>query len=106
MIKFLAYTCFIISLLAFALGTLGLFRFKNPYSRMHGVGIGDTLGVGFMGLGLLVLSPSWALRFKIILTLLFFWTINPAMSHLIAKAAIMYGANPGETDKTTEMREG
>ena len=102
MIKMIAIIFFIGSFLAFGLGTLGLFRFKDPYTRMHGVSIGDTLGVGLLGIGLLLLSPTWALRFKLIFILLFFWTINPTMTHLIAKAAIMYGAYP---KKATEARE-
>ena len=51
MIKFLAYACFIGSFLAFGFGTLGLFRFPDAYTRMHAVGMGDTLGVGLAGLG-------------------------------------------------------
>lgn len=64
--------CFIGSLLAFSLGTLGLFKFPDPYTRMHAISIGDTLGVGFMGIGLLLLSPNWILRIKLISILIFF----------------------------------
>lgn len=96
MIKIIAMIFFIGSLLAFALGVLGLFRFPDPYTRMHGVGIGDTLGVGLMGIGLLLISPNWILRFKLIIILTLFWIISPTMTHMIAKAAVMYGALPAE----------
>lgn len=102
MIKVLAMIFFTGSLFSFALGTLGLFRFPDPYTRMHGVGVGDTLGVGFMGIGLLLLSPSWLLRFKIIAILVLFWIINPTMTHLIAKTAVMKGIKPS---KDTKMRK-
>lgn len=102
MIKGIAIICFIGSFLSFGLGILGLFRFPDPYTRMHGVSIGDTLGVGLMGIGLLLLSPNWILRVKLIFILLLFWVINPTMTHLIAKAAVMYGAKPA---KTTKMRK-
>lgn len=99
MIKGLAVIFFIGSFLAFGIGTFGLFKFPDAYTRMHSIGIGDTLGVAFMGIGLLLISPSWILRIKIIFILLFFWIINPAMTHLIAKAAVMYGAMPaGDTE--------
>lgn len=97
MIKIIAMIFFIGSLLAFALGVLGLFRFPDPYTRMHGVGIGDTLGVGLMGIGLLLISPNWILRFKLIIILTLFWIISPTMTHMIAKAAVMYGALPAES---------
>lgn len=102
MIKVIAIIFFIGSFLAFAIGTLGLFRFRDSYTRMHGVGIGDTLGAAFMGIGLLLLSPSWILRFKIIFILILFWIINPTMSHLIAKAAVMNGTKP---KKNTRIRK-
>lgn len=102
MIKVIAMICFIGSLLAFGLGTLGLFRFPDAYTRMHSVGIGDTLGAGLMGIGLLLLSPNWMLRIKLIVILMLFWIINPTMSHLIAKAALIHGTKPA---KTTRMRK-
>lgn len=102
MIKVIATIFFIGSFLAFGIGTLGLYRVRDSYTRMHGVGVGDTLGVGLMGIGLLLLSPSWILRFKIIFTLILFWIINPTMSHLIAKAAVMNGTKP---KKDTRIRK-
>ncbi len=98
MIKIIAMICFIGSLSAFSLGALSLFRFPDPYTRMHGVGIGDTLGVALMGIGLFLISPSWILRIKLLIILLLFWLINPTMTHLIAKAAVIHGTKP--TDKT------
>lgn len=102
MINGIAMFCFIGSLLAFGLGTLALFKFPDSYTRMHGVGIGDTLGVGLMGIGLLLLCPNWILRFKLIMMLVLFWIINPTMTHLIAKAALIHGTKPV---KDTGMRK-
>lgn len=99
MIRFLANLCFAGSLLAFAIGTLGLFRLPDPYTRLHGVGMGDTLGVGLAGLGLLLLSPTWALRIKLLIVLALFWTINPTMTHLVAKAGVIHGVRPVEGTK-------
>ena len=103
MIKGIAMICFIGSLLAFGLGTLGLYRFPDAYTRMHGVGIGDTVGVGLMGIGLLLLSPSWMLRIKILFILILFWIINPTMTHLIAKASVIHGT---KASKDTTSRKG
>ncbi len=94
MIKWIANICFIGSLLAFGLGTFGLFKFPDSYTRMHAAGLGDTLGAGLIGFGLILLSPNWFLRIKLIVVLLLFWTINPTMSHLISKAALIRGIKP------------
>lgn len=103
MINWIAYICFIGAIISFGLGALGLFKFPDPYTRMHGVSIGDTLGVGLIGLGLLLLSPTWMLRIKIIAILILFWIINPTMTHMLTKAAIIHGTKP---TKGTRIRKG
>lgn len=102
MIKGIGIIFLIGSLLAFGLATLGLFRFPDPYTRIHGVGIGDTLGAGLMGIGLFILSPSWILRIKLIVIFILFWIINPTMTHLIAKAAIIHGTKPAKETRIGE----
>ncbi|HOA54221.1 MAG: monovalent cation/H(+) antiporter subunit G [Acetivibrionales bacterium] len=103
MIKWIAYACFLGSFLAFGLGTLGLFRFPDSYTRMHAVGMGDTLGVGLAVLGLLFLSPGWSVRIKLIVIMLLFWLINTTMTHLVAKAGLIHGVQP---TKETKLRKG
>ena len=102
MIRWIANICFILSILAYSLGTFGLFKFPDPYTRMHAVGIGDTLGAGLIGLGLFLLSPSWIIRIKLIVIFILFWTINPTMTHLVAKAGLLHGT---KAVKGTEFRE-
>lgn len=99
MIKWIANICFLGSFLAFGMGTLGLFKFPDAYTRVHGVGMGDTLGVGLTGLGLLLLSPNWILRIKLIVVLFLFWVINPTMTHLLTKAAVIHGIQPAQTTR-------
>lgn len=101
--NWIVYICFFGSFLAFGLGTLGLFRFPDSYTRMHAVGMGDTLGVGLLALGLFLISPSWILRIKLMVILFLFWTINPTMTHLVAKAGLIHGVRPV---KDTKMRKG
>ncbi len=103
MIKWLANFCFALSFISYALGTLGLYRLPDPYTRMHGLGMGDSLGMGLVGLGLILLSPSWILRLKIIFVLILFWLINPTMTHLVAKAGLLHGTKPVED---TKVRKG
>lgn len=94
MINWIAYTCFIGAFLSFTLGTLGLFRFPDPYTRMHAISVSDTLGMGLIVLGIFILSPTWILRIKLAVVLLLFWILNPTMSHLVAKAGIIHGVKP------------
>ena len=101
--RLLANICFAGSIVAFSIGTFGLYKLPDPYTRMHAVGMGDTLGVGLIGLGLILISPGWLLRIKLVVILALFWTINPTMTHLNAKAGLLHGIKPVEG---TKMRKG
>ena len=103
MINWIANICFVGSLFAFSLGTLGLLRFPDPYTRMHAIAIGDTLGMGLIGFGLFLLSSSFILRIKLVIILSLFYLINPTMTHLIAKAGLIHGTMPVEG---TRLRKG
>ncbi|HHV44455.1 MAG TPA: monovalent cation/H(+) antiporter subunit G [Firmicutes bacterium] len=99
MIKVLAGLCYAGSLCAFGIGTLGLYRLPDPYNRIHGLSISDTLGVGLAGLGLLLTSPHWMLRVKLLFILAFFWIINPTMTHLVVKAGLLGQVPPVQGTK-------
>ena len=103
MINFLVNICFAVSLVGFILGVVGLFRFPDPYTRMHAICVGDTLCLGSSLIGLLLLSPTWMIRLKLIVMLFLFWLINPTMSHLVAKAGLLHGTEPVQG---TRLRKG
>ncbi|MFY9496984.1 MAG: monovalent cation/H(+) antiporter subunit G [Halanaerobiales bacterium] len=104
MLKVLASICFIGSFISFGLGAISLFRFPDSYTRIHGLGIGETMGVALAGLGLLLLSPDWIIRLKLIFILFLFWMINPTMTHLIMKAGLLHGVEPVD-DTRLRLRE-
>ena len=93
MVKLLANLCFLGSFSPLGWEPWVCFGFPI-YTRLHAVGMGDTLGVGLLGLGLMLLSPNWLLRLKLGAILLLFWLINPTMSHLVAKAGLIHGVKP------------
>lgn len=99
MIKILANICFVVAFIVFALGIFGLFKLPDPYTRMHALGMGDSLGAGLVGLGLFLLSDSWILKVKLIVILTLFWAINTTMTHLIAKAGLLHGTKPVKNTK-------
>ncbi|MGI6037907.1 MAG: monovalent cation/H(+) antiporter subunit G [Limnochordia bacterium] len=103
MIKTIANLCFLGAFLAFGIGVRGLFKFPDAYTRLHACGLGDTMGVGLISLGLFLLTPDKLMRLKLIMVLALFWVINPTMSHLIAKAGLLNGTMPAEG---TGLRKG
>lgn len=78
---------FIVSgLFFFLVGVLGLLRMPDVFSRIHTTTKGDTLGVGLIIIGLMVLSGFTFLSFKLFITLLLVWVTTPTAAHLIAKS--------------------
>jgi len=75
-------------------GALGLLRMPDFYTRVHAASVTDTLGVGFILLGLM-LQAGWTLvtvKLAVIGLLIFF--TSPAATHALSRAALERGLEP------------
>lgn len=70
---------------------IGNYRFDNALARMHAAGLGDTLGLLLILIGIVVICgiSAWTAKLAVILVLL--WTSSPAVTHLIMKMEIRSG---------------
>lgn len=68
-------------------GGIGIIRFPDFYTRMHAVGVTDTLGAGMILIGLMLQIPEAIVVVKLLLILLMTIFISPVASHALAKAA-------------------
>lgn len=75
-----------LGLFFFLVGVLGLLRMPDVFSRIHTTTKGDTLGVGLVIVGLMVLSGWTVLTLKLFITLILVWLTTPTAAHLIAKS--------------------
>lgn len=77
-----------------AVSVLGLFRFPDVFTRAQALGVGDTLGVLLVVLGLAVHHGwSWlSVKLLVLLALLFF--VNPTVVHAVLRAAARCGLRP------------
>lgn len=55
---YVAYGLLLIGAFFFISGTLGILRFPDIYTRLHAVAKADTLGLGFVVVGLSLISGS------------------------------------------------
>lgn len=80
---------------AFALiGSVGLLRMPDFYTRLHAAGITDTLGAALIVLGLM-LQAGWTLvSVKLLLILIFLWFTGPIATHALSRAALLDPDNP------------
>lgn len=74
-------------------GTVGLLRLPDVYTRLHAVTKCDTLGVGLVLISLL-LQSSLPAALKLGLIIIFVLITNPTSAHVIAKAAYVTGFRP------------
>lgn len=75
-------------------GGIGLLRFPDFYTRMHAVGVTDTLGAGMILVGLMIISTDILVFAKLVMVLLLTLLIGPTTSHVLAKAAYHNGLKP------------
>lgn len=77
-------------------GIVGLLRLPDVFTRMHAMGKCDTLGTGMMLIGLMLLFADITNVTKLILIAAMIITINPVVTHLIAKTAYNRGTPMAE----------
>ena len=66
-------------------GSLGVLRMPDVFNKLQAGTKATTLGFLSIGVGMLFLQPSWAL--KIILIMAFVLVTNPIGSHALARSA-------------------
>lgn len=70
----------------FMVGTIGVLRFPDVFTRAHSAAKCDTLGALLCMLSLIIYNGINFVSFKIFLIIVFVWVTSPTATHLIAKA--------------------
>lgn len=106
-IRFVLTACFLLSgLLILITAVIGAYKFDYVLNRMHAAAMGDTLGLLFCLLGLIISAPDVWTALKLALIIVFLWVASPVSSHLIARLEVTI--NPAWhqlTQKDIEMEE-
>ena len=76
-------------------GSIGLIRLPDFWSRLHGASITDTGGVLFLLIGMMIQADSIWIFLKLVAIGIFLFVSSPTASHAIANAAyVTFGYNP------------
>ena len=76
------------------LGSVGIVRFPDFYTRMHAMSKPDTMGLMLTLLGLAMLN-GWNLSsLKLFLIVVFVAIANPSTTHALGQAALKNGLKP------------
>ncbi|MBQ0001070.1 MAG: monovalent cation/H(+) antiporter subunit G [Clostridiales bacterium] len=105
-LRFIAGSIFLIMGLGiFVVEMIGVFRFKYVLNRMHAAAMGDTLGIGFSLLGLIIMSGFTFTSLKLLLVIIFLWFSSPTSSHLIARLEVATNEDEEQHYRVISLKE-
>lgn len=105
-IQFAAASLLLISGLVFMiLAVFGVNKFDRALNRMHAAAMGDTLGILFVILGLVVLRGISMDSLKLILVIAFFWIASPVSGHMISRLEAMTDEDLGQLQVIRHNKE-
>ena len=90
----LSWVCLVAGSLFCVVGAVGLLRMPDFYTRMHAVSVIETLGAGFILLGLLLQAGLTLVAVKLLIIALLIFFTNPTATHALALAAMERGLKP------------
>jgi len=76
------------------IGSIGMVKLPDGFSRLHSAGVVDTLGAWMILLGLMFLSGSIIIAFKLMLMFLLLFFLSPVTSHGLVNSALLSGLKP------------
>jgi multicomponent Na+:H+ antiporter subunit G len=93
-LDFLSWVCIVAGLFFILVGTLGVLRMPDVYTRLHAAGMTDTMGAGFMILGMCLQAGLHLLTLRLLLVYGFLLFTSPIGSHALARAALSGKVEP------------
>lgn len=79
-------------------GAVGLLRMPDVFTRVHAASVLETLGAGFILLGLLLQAGLTLVAVKLVMIGLLIYFSGPTASHALARAALLRGVRPRLAD--------
>ena len=87
-------------------GSVGIIRLPDFYSRTHATSKSDTLGMILIIVGLIIFEGLTINSGKLVLVLVFILLANPIGAHALARAAYNAGLKPLFPDNKKDKSEG
>lgn len=84
-------------------GALGLVRMPEIFTRMHAASVTDTLGVGFLILGMSLQAGFSLVTLKLVFLLALFFFTGPVVTHALAQACLHEGVEPQLAEDRRDM---
>jgi multicomponent Na+:H+ antiporter subunit G len=89
-----SWACIVLGSFFTIVGMLGLLRMPELFTRMHAASVMETLGAGFLILGMLIQAGASLVAFKLLFILVLFLLTAPVVTHALAQAALHERVRP------------
>ncbi len=76
------------------IGSLGMIRFPDFFTRLHAASLIDTVGIGFIFLGLMIQAGFTLITVKLLIILILMFFLSPLTTHAAARAALYARVKP------------
>ena len=86
-VQLISFLFIILGSLIILVGSLGLLRLPDVFSRIHAVGMIDTAGIGLIITGLIIYSGFSAVTIKLLIMGLILFFTSPISGHAVAISA-------------------
>ena len=93
-VDLLSWICLVAGGVFCVVGTLGLVRMPDFYTRMHAASVTDTIGAGLMLLGMILQAGFSLITVKLLMIVLLLLFTNPTATHALAKVALARELRP------------
>ena len=82
----------------------GVIKFPDFFSRLHAIGLGQSLGIGFCCIGLFIYQGPDITGLKILFVLFVSMLAGPIGTHIIDRVAFREGIRRAENEKNAGER--
>ena len=94
----LSWLCILLGSFFTIVGTFGLVRMPDVFTRMHAASVVDTLGVGFLFLGMGLQAGVSLITLKLLFLFALFLFTSPVVTHALAQACMHESVRPVLTE--------
>jgi multicomponent Na+:H+ antiporter subunit G len=94
LVEIASWVCILLGSFFTIVGTVGLVRFPDVFTRMHAASVTDTLGVGLLILGMGLQAGLSLVTLKLFFLLALFFFTGPVVTHALAQACLHENIRP------------
>ncbi|MBL4748536.1 MAG: monovalent cation/H(+) antiporter subunit G [Magnetovibrio sp.] len=101
----ISWACIVSGAFFAVVGSLGILRLPDVFSRMHGAGMVDTLGCWLILIGLMFQTNEWIVIVKLGLIIMFIAFTSPTTTFALSRAAILGGLHTGPKHNASDKKD-